>query len=96
MRQKNIPKKKVKQSEVPGEGLFLDISSIKYTTLSGARFWVLIMDDCSDFLTIFFLQIWLKEKGVMIFKKIENVYDLKIMRVRCNNAGGNVSLEKNV
>ena len=54
MRQKNISKKKIKQSEIPGERLFLDISSIKYTSLGGARFWVLMMDDCSGYLTSFF------------------------------------------
>ena len=70
MCQKNISKKKIKQSEIPGERLFLDISSIKYTSLGGARFWVLIMDDCSGFFTSFFLKkkSHLKEKGVMMFK----------------------------
>ena len=30
----------------------------------------------------------------MMFKKLENDYDIKIMKVRCDNAGENVSLEK--
>ena len=54
MRQKNIPKIKVKQANTPGDRLFLDTSSIKYQSLDGARFWVLIMDDCSGFLSSFF------------------------------------------
>ena len=29
-----------------------------------------------------------------MFKKIENNYNLKIKRVRCDNAGENLSLEK--
>ena len=51
--------------------VFLDISSIKYTSLGGARFWVLMMDDCSGFLTSFFLKKKsdLKEKGVKMLKK---------------------------
>ena len=56
MRQKNIRKQKVKQSEIPGERFFMDISSIKYASLGGARFWVLMMDDCSGFLTSFFFE----------------------------------------
>ena len=96
MRQKNIPKSKVKQANAPGDRLFLGISLIKYQSLGGARFWVLIMDDCSSFLSSFFLKKKsnLKNKGVFMFKKIENNFNLKIKRVRCENAGENLSLEK--
>ena len=54
MCQKNASKMKIKQSKIPGERLFLDISLMRYTSLGGAIFWVLIMDDCSGFLTSFF------------------------------------------
>ena len=56
MRQKNIPKVKVKQADSPGVRFFLDISSIKYESLGGARYWVLMMDDCTGFLSSFFLK----------------------------------------
>ena len=49
MRQKNIPKIKVKQADSPGDRFFLDISSMKYEILGGARFWVLMMHDCTGF-----------------------------------------------
>ena len=96
MRQKNIPKMKVKQANSPGDRIFLDISSIKYESLGGARFWVLMMDDCTGFLSSFFLKRKsdLKNKGIFMLKKIENNYNLKIKRVRCDNAGENTTFEE--
>ena len=48
------------------------------------------------FYRVFFLKkkLDLKNKGVFMFKKIENNYNLKIKQVRCDNAGENLSLEK--
>ena len=43
--QKNVNKEWKGGSQVPGERLYLDISSIKDISYGGPKFWVLIVDD---------------------------------------------------
>ena len=58
-RQKNVNKVWKGGSQIPGERLYLDISSIKEKSFGGAKFWVLIVDDYTDFCW----SIFLKSKG---------------------------------
>ncbi len=48
-RQSPIPKKAIPRSNIPGERLFIDISSIKSKSLGGSKFWLLVIDDATDF-----------------------------------------------
>ena len=50
MRKKNISKKPLNRVAEPGERVYMDISSIKYPSAGGAKYWVLFVDDYSDFL----------------------------------------------
>jgi hypothetical protein len=47
-RQKNLNKNRLGSSNVPGGCLYNNISSIKERSCAGAKFWALIVDDCTD------------------------------------------------
>ena len=76
----------------------MDISSIQYPSAGGSRFWALFADDCSDFL----FGIHMKKKSdltleeINLIKTITNNYQVTIKKIRCNNAGEDKSLEKEV
>ena len=48
-RQKNVNQDWKEGSQAPGERVYLDISSIKDKSYGGSRFWVLIVDDYTDY-----------------------------------------------
>ena len=93
---KNVPKQMVPNAKEVGQRLFLDISSIKYRSSGGAKYLALFMDDHSGFLIGIYLKqkSELEEKGIEILFKIENYYNVTIERIRCDNAGENISFEK--
>ena len=51
-KQKNINKNWTSGSKVPGERLYVDISSIKGESYGGAKFWALVVDDCIALTTV--------------------------------------------
>ena len=56
IRQRNIPKKKLKQPPTrPGYRIFIDISSFKHTSRGGNRHWLIVVDEFSDCVHSFFL-----------------------------------------
>ena len=56
IRQRNIPKKKLKQLPTrPGYRIFIDISSFKHTSRGGNRHWLIVVDEFSDCVHSFFL-----------------------------------------
>ena len=74
----------------------MDISSIKYPSAGGAKYWVLFVDDYSDFLfgTYMKNKSDLAHEGVRLINKIKNDYGVAIKKIQCDNAGENKSLEK--
>ena len=84
------------RSDVPGERLFMDISSTRHLSMGGKRYWLLVIDDCTDYSWSFFL----KHKSNLPDKMIELIKDLKekhnyiVKYVRCDNAGENTKFEK--
>jgi len=46
-RQKPVPKTNANTSKIPGERLYIDISSIKAMSLGGAKFWLLAVDEAT-------------------------------------------------
>ena len=93
-RQRNVNKESEGGSDIAGERLFIDISSVKKKSLGGSKFWLLILDDCTD-------QAWshfLKKKDHQVKILIEFIKDLKahgkvVKYIRCDNAGENISFE---
>ena len=56
IRQRNIPKRKIKQLPTrPGYRIFIDISSFKHTSRGGNRHWLIVVDEFSDCVHSFFL-----------------------------------------
>ena len=96
MRKKNIAKEKIPNAPRNGDRLFLDISSIKYPSMGGAKYLCLMMDDHSGFVVGSYLKKKsdLQVKGVEMIQKFENDFNLKVKRIRCDNAGENQAMER--
>jgi hypothetical protein len=47
-KQQNMTKGAKGGSKIPGECLFMDISLIKKRSLGGSKYWLLVLDDCTD------------------------------------------------
>ena len=93
-KQKGVNKVWSGGSNIPGERVYVDISSIKERSFGGAKFWALVVDDYSDFCWSFFL----KNKSDLKVKMINLLTDLKIADVnvkfiRCDDAGENKSMK---
>ena len=95
MRKKNVTKEKVPNASRNGDRLFLDISSIKYPSMGGARYLCLMMDDHSGFVVGSYLKkkSELQEKGIDMIRKFENNFNIKVKKIRCDNAGENQAME---
>jgi hypothetical protein len=74
VRQRNVNKDWKGGSQVPGERVYLDISSIKGESYGGSCFWALVVDDHTDYC----LSLSLKEKSDLKGKFLILLIDLKI------------------
>jgi transposase InsO family protein len=89
-RQKNVNKEWKGGSQIPGEQVYLDISSIKDVSYGGYKFWVLIVDDYTNYCW----SIFLKNKSELKEKMFPLLTDLKIAgidnkHIRCDDSGEN-------
>jgi hypothetical protein len=87
-RQKKVNKNWLGSRNFPGESLYVDISSIKERSISGAKFWSLIVDDYKDYCWSFVM----KNKSDIKARIKKLLTDLKIANrivkfIRCDNAG---------
>jgi hypothetical protein len=78
---------------VPGERVYLDLSSIRDESYGGSCFWVLLVDEYTDYCW----SIFLKRKSDLKSKVMTLLTDLKIAGIdvkyiRCNDLGKNKSL----
>jgi hypothetical protein len=48
IRQQNVGKNTVKTSKIPGERLMVDISLVRSPSFGGEKFWIMVLDDCTD------------------------------------------------
>jgi hypothetical protein len=92
--QKNVNMNWLGSSNLPGERLYADISSIKEISFGRAKFWALIVDDYADYCWRFVMKNQLDIKA-----RIKTLLpDLKIANrivkfIRCDNAGENVTMK---
>ena len=97
IRQANIPKEVPEEdkSDVPGERLHMDISSIKARSLGGAKYWLLVLDEATGFIFSYFLK-QKSETASVIVGLVKHLQTLgKTTRfIRCDNAGENLATEK--
>jgi len=94
-KQKSVNKTSIK-STTPGERLFFDISSIQHRSFGKNKFWLLIVDDCTDFCWSIFLQRKrdLSKAMVGIIRDLQIKHNKKVKYLRCDNGGENLSLQK--
>ena len=97
--QANITKvSKSQQAKNPGERIFIDISSIMYPSAGGKKYWLLIVDEATDYTHSFFL----KKKSDMIeiiliwIRNLFKRYHIRIKKIRLDNSGENRMLQANL
>ncbi|MFM8622083.1 MAG: reverse transcriptase domain-containing protein, partial [Holophagaceae bacterium] len=95
-RRSNVNKVAKNPSTTPGERLMIDISSVKTTdNKKSGRFWLLVVDEATDMKWSFFLQsksqqVPVLQSHIKILKEIGH----PVKYIRCDNAGENESLKK--
>ena len=92
----NISKDNVPNSTITSGQIFLDISSIKYKSSGGKKFWALFIDDKTRHIFSIFLKknSDLATKGVKLQNKIKADHNIDIKIIRCENDGENKYFEK--
>ena len=96
-KQKPVPKVDTNKSSTPGERLCIDTSSVK-TSKSLQRFWVLVEDQATCMKWSFFVRnkddqvSWIME----LIEEIESNTKRKVRYIRCDNAGENKTLEREI
>ena len=88
-----MPKSTETKSTIPGERIFTDITSIKYPSYGGNKFWSIVVDDATNIAW----SVFLKRKSALPKKMIAFLHRMRkrgtpVKYIRCDNAGENVSL----
>ena len=95
-RQKNVNKQVDygKISQIPGERLYMDTSSVKTTSIGGSKFWLLVVDEATDMCWSMFLKKKsdLTENMVLLINTL-TAQGKKVKFIRCDNAGENLTLK---
>jgi hypothetical protein len=94
-RLKNVNQDWMEGSQAPGERIYLDIGSFRDKYYGSSRFWVLIVDDYTDYCW----SIFLKAKGylnvkVMTWLTSLKVDGVKVKIIRCNYSGEKKALHE--
>ena len=94
-KQKSVPKRAQSPSTVRGERLFIDISSVRGKSYGGVKFWLLVVDEATNFKWSKFLKTKDETSQVMI-TLLQELKDqgVKVKYIRCDNAGENRSFQK--
>jgi hypothetical protein len=81
----------VESSSVPGERLYVDISSFQGVSFGGAKVWALVVDDSLSYCMSYFsrAESKFKERILGLVKELKNVKFLRL-----DDAGENFALEK--
>ena len=95
-KQKNLHKQVKNPATEKGERWSIDIASMKNTSNSGSKYWLLIVDDFLNMMWSFFLK-KKSETSQMICNLIKDEkvkHQIMVKSIRCDNAGENLILEK--
>ena len=94
-RQKNLNKNPVPRATKEGERFFMDISSIKCESLGKAKFWLLLIDNATDYCFSFFMM----KKSVLskivrdFVNNLKTQHGITVGIIHCDNASENKKLE---
>ena len=89
-KQKNVPKYVDFKATEPGDKVVFDLSSIKYKSLGGAKFWLLFLDEYTSFKKSYFQHTknQVTEKGLEFIHLMQS-NGIKGKVFRCDNAAEN-------
>jgi hypothetical protein len=90
-----LSKSNITRSKQIGQRLFLDISKLSHSSIIGNKFWLLLVDDCSDYSW----SIFLKNKNDQYDKILQFLSKMKqhnhpVSIIRCDNSGENLHLKQ--
>jgi len=93
--QKNMPKLATMKSKTPGERLFINISHPQSHSFGGLQYWLLIVDDATDYC----FSIFLKSKDqlgsamIRLIKELKSKYNIIVHKIQCDNSSENVTFK---
>ena len=95
-RRKNVNKQIAERSSRKGDRFFIDISSINSESVSGRKYWLLVVDDNSDFCFSYFLKSKdeLSETMIDLIRELKATKNIVVKAIRCDNAGENKAFER--
>ncbi len=81
--EKNLSKEKIERCKNKGEQLFLDISSTEYVSYGKSKFWLLVMDDATDYCWSVFLKVKSETAEVMVnfIKKLKDTENVTVKNI---------------
>jgi hypothetical protein len=92
--QKNLNKNWLGSSNLPGERLYVDISSIQERSFGGAKFWALIVDDYTDYCWSFVMKNKLDFNARIKMLLTDLKIAIRIVKfIRCDDAGENMTMK---
>ena len=96
--QTKIPKYTENKATDIYERLCLDTSSIRYRNAGGAKYWLLIVDEFSNYKISKFMnrKSHLAVTCLEIIRELETRTGKKVKYIRCDNAGENISLDRSL
>ena len=75
--------------------MYIDLTSSKYISTGGSKYWLLAVDEATQMKFSMFLKqkTEVKESFVPFLKELRHAYGINIEHIRCDNAGENCALE---
>jgi Reverse transcriptase (RNA-dependent DNA polymerase) len=98
LRMKNIPKDSSSRATAPGQRLFFDVSHIKTASFAANHFWLLVMDEYTNFLRSFFLtnKSHISSTLLPFLRQLQQQRDLTVQYLRCDNAPEHIKFQKSL
>ena len=94
-KQKSVPKTTKTHATIRGERLCIDISYVKNASFGGVKYWLLVVDEATDFKWSYFLKS--KDETSECMSSLLNELQQKgivVKYIRCDNAGENTSFQR--
>jgi hypothetical protein len=95
-RDKNLGSNDENNSKAKGERLAIDISSINKVRYGGSKFWFLVPDECTNYISSYFLaaKSELSDTVIIFLNKLQKDHNFKVKFMRLDNSGENKALQQ--